>query len=94
MKKHCVEKFLVSSYIYYVLYEETPMTDCEFDSMCCYMLDNWAEIEHKYKYMITEDMLEAGTGHNISASSYPEEIVDMANAFVAGEVYACVREKT
>ena len=73
-----VEKFLIASYLYYIAYEETPMTDYEFDMLCKDMLKKWDTVHHRYKHLITEEMLECGTGHNLREEDYPEDIKAMA----------------
>jgi len=82
MKNNHIERFLMASYLYYILYEETPMTDYEFDMLCSEMLSKWDNIQHRYKYLVTPEMLICGTGHNLRKEDYPEEIIAMANNFL------------
>ena len=35
--------------------------DFEFDALAKEILDNWDNIEHMHKHLLTKDMLEAGT---------------------------------
>ena len=48
------------SYAYYKL-DKNLITDQEFDQLAKHILDNWDAIDHPHKYLLTKDMLEAGT---------------------------------
>ena len=47
----------------YASYElDQPLiADTEFDMLAKEILDNWDNIEHMHKYLLTKDMLVAGT---------------------------------
>ena len=52
--------YLMAAYAYYV--EDDPiLEDAAFDRMCRRMLDNWDQISHYHKHLITKDDLQAGT---------------------------------
>lgn len=63
--------FLLASYAYYEL-DESLMLDTEFDSMCLFMLQNWDQITHMHKHLITKPMLECGSGFDIR--KYPSMV--------------------
>ena len=48
------------AYAYYEL-DKTLISDTEFDMLAKEILDNWDNIEHMHKYLLTKDMLVAGT---------------------------------
>ncbi|MBD3756095.1 MAG: hypothetical protein IE937_10740 [Gammaproteobacteria bacterium] len=52
--------YLMSAYAYYEL-DDPFLTDASFDALAKFMLENWDEIEHRHKHLITEGDLEAGT---------------------------------
>ena len=58
--KNPVAKYLMCSYAYYVL-DKNLITDQEFDQLGKDILDNWDAIDHPHKYLLTKDMLVAGT---------------------------------
>ena len=52
--------YLMSAYAYYV--EDRPiLSDSYFDRLAKKMIDNWDNIEHMHKEVISMDMLQAGT---------------------------------
>ena len=48
------------AYAYYEL-DKPLIEDFEFDALAKEILDNWDNIEHMHKYLLTKDMLVAGT---------------------------------
>ena len=48
------------AYAYYEL-DKPLIEDFEFDALAKDILDNWDNIEHMHKYLLTKDMLVAGT---------------------------------
>ena len=48
------------AYAYYEL-DQPLISDTEFDMLAKEILDNWDNIEHMHKYLLTKDMLVAGT---------------------------------
>ena len=58
--KNPVAKYLMCSYAYYVL-DKNLITDQEFDELGKHILDNCDAIDHPHKYLLTKDMLVAGT---------------------------------
>ena len=59
-KNMLVPWYLMASYAYYE--EDNPiLEDATFDRMSKVFLQYYDEIEHMHKYLITKEMLEAGT---------------------------------
>ena len=48
------------AYAYYEL-DKPLISDTEFDLLAKDILNYWDNIEHMHKYLLTKDMLEAGT---------------------------------
>ena len=48
------------AYAYYEL-DKPLISDTEFDMLAKDILNNWDNIEHMHKYLLTKDMLVAGT---------------------------------
>jgi hypothetical protein len=75
-----VTKYLVCSYLYYIEYADTPLEDYEFDALCKELYNEFDSIEHKYKYLLEKDALQAGTGYQIADHHYPPAIKVLAHA--------------
>ena len=58
--KNPIAKYLMCSYAYYEL-DNQLISDTEFDMLAKEILDNWDNIEHMHKHLLTKDMLVAGT---------------------------------
>ena len=58
--KNPIAKYLMCAYAYYEL-DKPLIEDFEFDALAKEILDNWDNIEHMHKYLLTKDMLQAGT---------------------------------
>ena len=48
------------AYAYYEL-DKSLISDTEFDLLAKQILEDWDNIIHMHKYLLTKDMLEAGT---------------------------------
>ena len=70
--KELFGNYLYHSYIYYRL-GESLIEDTQYDLTCKILLDNYNNFEHRYKYLITQDDLAAGTGFGID---YPFELIN------------------
>ena len=70
-----VPYYLMLSYLYYKR-DISIVSDGFFDNMAKHMLSNYESIEHMHKYLITTDMLEAGT----YLGEYPLMVQDSADA--------------
>ena len=87
--RDCVKKspsssvawFLMTSFAYYH-YDISILTDEVFDKMCKYMLDNYELISHPHKYLVTKDMLGAGSGYNLTWSDYPQIVRVSTHRFI------------
>lgn len=73
--------FLMASYMYYIE-NKSIMSDIEFDTMCRMMLENFDNIDHPHKYLISKDQLIAGTGFDIPLESYPQITIHTAWQYV------------
>ena len=58
--KNPIAKYLMCAYAYYEL-DKRLISDTEFDLLAKDILNDWDNIEHMHKYLLTKDMLEAGT---------------------------------
>ena len=58
--KNPIAKYLMCAYAYYEL-DKPLIEDFEFDALAKQILDNWDNIEHMHKHLLTKDMLVAGT---------------------------------
>tara|TARA_Y100001954_G_scaffold132980_1_gene142050 strand:- start:1366 stop:1611 length:246 start_codon:yes stop_codon:yes gene_type:complete len=58
--KNPIAKYLMCAYAYYEL-DKPLIEDFEFDALAKEILDNWDNIEHMHKHLLTKDMLVAGT---------------------------------
>lgn len=68
-KNLMVPWYLMASYAYYV--ESDPiLTDHEFDELAKKLSENWDDISHFHKHLITKDDLNAGT----YLGEYPERV--------------------
>lgn len=66
--------FLMTSFLYYRL-DAPVVTDECFDSLCKILNNNWDQITHFHKHLITRGDLEAGTGFAIE---YPLRVENAA----------------
>ena len=58
--KNPIAKYLMCAYAYYEL-NKSLISDTEFDLLAKQILEDWDNIEHMHKYLLTKDMLKAGT---------------------------------
>lgn len=49
------------------------ITDAEYDRLAVQLLRGYSRFKHQHKHLVTEDMLQAGTGYAIS--EYPRMVV-------------------
>ena len=56
--------YLMSCYLYYQE-DKQVLTDDEFDAVGRRLLDEWDQVEHMHKHLITKGDLDAGTGYAI-----------------------------
>ena len=76
-------KFLAASYLYYILGEQPPWTDTEYDMWCRELLDHWDEWDHAHKQLIEKGDLRAGTLYALKETDYSPGIVKFANEWQA-----------
>ena len=61
--------WLMASYLYYVAFEESPLSDAEFDEYNKDLLDNYGDWDI-HADIITKDMLKAGSAYNLRVHDY------------------------
>ena len=75
-----VPYYLMYSYLYYE--EDDPIiSDSEYDSICKRLYNEWDEIEHFHKHLVSKDALTAGTGYDIV---YPQRVINAAKSLLNG----------
>lgn len=70
--------YLMASYLYYCLDQDTPWSDSQYDFVCKRLLAEWDSITHKLKGVCSRDLLEAGSGFTIKAHEYPRGLQHVA----------------
>jgi len=65
-----VKQYLEESYKYYITYEENSISDMEYDYLCKQILEGYKELSPQDKALVSVDSLEAGTGFDITPSTY------------------------
>jgi hypothetical protein len=65
-----VFKYLKASYQYYIKYEDTGMSDYEYDMLCKWLYDNFDSLSEEDQSVLDKDALKAGTGYQISKDIY------------------------
>ena len=73
-----VSWFLIASYAYYEL-GEPVMSDEEFDKLVERLTEEYDDIDHPHKHLITEDHLKATTGYDIN---FPTIVKDVARTII------------
>jgi hypothetical protein len=70
--------FLICSYAYHI--KNNPlMSDEAFNKLCKFLLDNYVNLEHNLKNLVTYDMLKANSAKNLSIADYPKTIKWLAD---------------
>lgn len=65
---------LILSYGYYIRHDSI-VSDTTFDLMMKTLLDNFDEVDHVHKHLITKDDLSAGTMYTLRHDDYPKIVV-------------------
>jgi len=73
---HLIGQYLVHSYIYYQL-DNSIISDGDYDNLAKQILENWDNIEHPHKHLISKDALQAGT-FLLPEDEYPTIVKDTA----------------
>ena len=55
---------MMASYLYYKL-DISLLSDTEYDQLAYILLRDYDLFEHQHKYLVTKDMLKAGTAYSI-----------------------------
>lgn len=61
---------LISSYLYYIYGDSTPLSDAEYDKLCRILYDKWDEVTHPHLKLIDKEDLEAGSLYRLR--DYPQ----------------------
>jgi hypothetical protein len=77
MQRGLVGKYLVHSYLYYVM--DSPLiSDVEYDQLCKDLLSRLGEIgDHPHKHLISKEALEAGSGYHLKREDYPTIVAQL-----------------
>jgi hypothetical protein len=65
-----VMRYFTASYQYYVAYEDTGMSDYEYDILCKHLYDNFDLLTPDEQSVLSKESLSAGTGFDISLDVY------------------------
>lgn len=66
-----LQHYLMCSYLYYCTTKTSPLSDEIFDKLGRYLLDNYEEIEHIHKHLVSLEDLECGTLFRLQEKDYP-----------------------
>lgn len=71
-----IREYAVHSHIYYE-YNESIISDEEFDSLCVWLLENFKWIKpHDINDYLDEDRLEEGTGYHLKVAGLTRELAE------------------
>lgn len=75
---------LMASYVYYHRPEwnEEVISDLTYDALFIKLKDNWTDIEHRHKYLITEEDINAGSLYGIKEEDFPRMVVGAAEHLI------------
>ncbi len=73
--------FLISSYCYYRI-SDPVMTDMDFDYLTHRLKEEYDNVDHPHKHLVTEDNLKAGTGFDIK---YPSIVKGASHQILKSE---------
>ena len=73
-----VSFILMASYMYYVVHEDSPISDGEFDALCKTLLEQWDAVKHPHKRLIDCDALRAGSLYQLKDDDYPQSVKNAA----------------
>ena len=76
--------WLIASYLYYH-HDLSILSDSFYDGLAEHMLDNWDEIKHQNKYLITKEDLKTGSLFALKEEDYPFLTKDSATFLVRRE---------
>ncbi|MNC71979.1 hypothetical protein D3C75_1229720 [compost metagenome] len=70
---------LMASWVYYIEQAEVSLlSDTTYDKACAWLLRHYPRVTHKFKHLLPEDALRAGTAYHLSAGVYPRGIITLA----------------
>lgn len=73
-------RYLMASYLYYVLNTESPWTDTQYDLACKRLVLEWDTLVSPFKNITDLDSLRSGTGYAIK--NYPNVVQTSALIWV------------
>lgn len=85
--KAVVGFILAASYLYYCRSDCQPiLSDDVFDKMCKFLYNKWDKLDHKYKYLINKEDLQAGSLFAIKEWEYPLGLRSVAIQLSQGQI--------
>lgn len=69
----CLQWYLMASYLYYVQ-DKTLMPDSLYDVLARRLLREYESLEHRHKYLVNKEDLEAGTLFGLHELDYPKQV--------------------
>lgn len=73
---------LMSSYVYYHL-NDNIISDSLFDYLCSVVLDDWDDIVHRHKYLLSKEDMKAGSCYALKLEAYPYGLIRCINQLLA-----------
>lgn len=62
----------------YYMFDDPVISDAQYDSLCCALLEQWDEVTHRHKHLAERNDLECGTGFNIV---FPPQIISLVRTY-------------
>lgn len=69
-KNSAISWWISASFAYYLRYESL-FSDPVFDKLSKWILENYDELEHQHKHLVTKEGLKAGSGYYLKEDDYP-----------------------
>ena len=69
---------VISSYAYYHL-NESIISDSLFDYLCSVTLDEWDDLKHLCKHLISKEDMKAGSCYALKLEDYPYGLIRCVN---------------
>lgn len=67
-----VYKYFSNSYRYYITFEDTDLTDHQFDRLCEKLYKEYYDLSDYEQSLLDVDSLKSGTGYDIPINIYKE----------------------
>lgn len=72
-----LQQYLLASYAYYIR-DKSIYPDEYYDALAKFLLTSWDTFEHRHKYLVTREDLEAGTLYHLKEHDYPSIVRNSA----------------